>query len=171
VESSTTKSSLPRLGLAVVTALLVMVPAALAAEDPAVVEARKVYREQVEPICKKSTDDNSRILKGVEGQVNHGALVPAGKRFIRASSIFGAAVAKLAKVPRPSSDTATLKEWIGYLKEEKSLLQKIGQALKAEKENKARTFAASLNRTNKKANNTVIEFEFRHCEIDSSKFL
>ncbi|HEY8082382.1 MAG TPA: hypothetical protein VIE64_02340 [Solirubrobacterales bacterium] len=171
MESLAAKSSLPRLGLAILAALVVMVPTAMAAEDPAVVEARKVYREQVEPICKKSTEDNSRVLKGVEAQVNNGALVPAGKRFIRASNIFGTAVAKLAKVPRPSADASTLKEWIGYLTEERSLLQKIGQALKAKKENKARTFATSLNRTNKKANNAVIEFEFHHCEIDSSKFL
>jgi hypothetical protein len=170
VHSLEMKSSLPKLGLALIAVTLVAVPAALAA-DPVVEEARKTYREQVEPICKSSTNNNARILKGVEGQVNKGALVPAGKRFIRASGAFGKAVQKIAKVPRPSSDAAKLSKWIGYLKEQQSWLRKIGQALKAEKEGPARTYAVKLDRSNKDANRTVFEFEFRHCEIDSSKFL
>ena len=164
------KSPLARLSLASIAALLVMASAALAA-DPVVEEARKTYREQVEPICKASTENNARVLKGVEGQVNNGNLVPAGKRFIQASTVFGTAVKKIAKVPRPTADAETLKKWVGFLTEEESLLRKIGKALKAEQENKARTYATALNRANKKANNTVVEFEFNHCEIDSSKFL
>ena len=170
MQSLETKTSLTKLGLTLVAALLVAVPTAIAA-DPATEEARKAYREQVDPLCKSSTDNNSRILKGVESQVNKGALVPAGKRFLRASEAFGKAVQKIVKVPRPSSDAARLGRWIDLLKEQQTLLRKIGQALKAEKESQARNHAGKLDRSNKRANQEVFEFEFRHCEIDSSKFL
>ena len=171
MESLARKSSLPRLGLALAVALFAIAPAALAAEDPAVVEARKVYRDQVEPICKSATDKNRKILKGVEGQVKNGALVPAGKRFVRASDAFGKAVQKIAKVPRPSSETKVVGEWIGYLKEQESWLRKIGKALKAEKESKARAGAVKLDRANKNANEVMINFEFNYCRIESDKFL
>jgi hypothetical protein len=168
VESLARKSSLPRLGLAVVAALLVTVPVALAAEDSAVV----TYREQVEPICKESSDKNSQILKGVKGQVNRGALAPAGKRFIRASEAFGKAVQKIAKVPRPAAYQTTLKKWVGYLGEEKTLLQKIGKSLKAEEKNQAYRLGAELERTNKRANNTMLDFELRYCANENSgKFI
>lgn len=171
MESLARKSSLPRLGLAVVAAMLLIVPAALAAEDPAAVEARRAYREQVEPICKSSTDNNARILKGVEAQVKNGGLVPAGKRFLRASDAFGKAVQKIAKVPRPSVETSVVGEWIGDLKEQESWLRKIGQALKAKKESKAKANAVKLDRANKHGNEIMVEFEFDHCRIESDKFL
>jgi hypothetical protein len=132
---------------------------------------REQYVERVEPICKKNADANSRILKGVKGQVQQGALVPAGKRFIRASAALGKSVTQIAAVPRPPADTAKLSQWIGYLKKEKAYLQKIGKYLKAENEYQAKKQAVELNRNNNKANNTVINFGFRECRIDSSKFL
>jgi hypothetical protein len=171
VESFGRKLSLPTLGLAVIAALFVAVPAAQAAEDPVVVEARKAYRAQVEPICKSSTDNNARILKGVEGQVKKGVLVPAGKRFIRASEAFGKAVGKIAKVPRPSTEAQLVGKWIGYLKEQESWLRKIGLALKAEQEGKARANAVKLDRANKNGNELMIDFEFNYCKISSDKFL
>jgi hypothetical protein len=171
VQSLETKFSPTKLGLVLAAALSLLAVSAAQAADPVVEEARKSYREQVEPICKSSTQSNSKILKGVEGQVNKGALAPAGRRFLRASTVFGRAVKKIAKVPRPSTDAAALGKWVGLLKEQGSWLRKIGQALKAEKEGKARTYAQKLDRSNKAANRTVFEFEFRHCEIDSSKFL
>ena len=72
-----------------VVALLVMVPVALAAEEP----TREANTSPtVEPICKSNSEANSRILKGVKGQVQKDELVPAGKRFIRASAALGKAV-------------------------------------------------------------------------------
>ena len=76
-------SSVPNLVLAVAMALLVIVPAAIAAEGEL---TRDEYVAKVEPICKQNSDANSRILKGVKEQVTKkDELVPAGKRFIRAS--------------------------------------------------------------------------------------
>lgn len=132
---------------------------------------REQYVERVEPICKKNSDANSRILKGVKGQVQRGDLIPAGKRFIRASTALGKSVTQIAAVPRPPEDAVKLSKWIGYLKKEKVYLQKIGKYLKAEDKYRAQKQAVELNRNNNKANNTVISFGFHECRIDSSKFL
>lgn len=162
--SSARTSRLPVLGLAFVIALLVSAPVAFADE-------RDEYVAKVEPICKSNTDANARILKGVKEQVKAGELVPAGKRFIRASGALGKSVTQIAAVPQPAADEAKLTKWIGYLKEEKSYLQKIGQALKAKNKFKAQKLAVELNKNNNKANNTVISFGFDECRIDSSRFI
>jgi hypothetical protein len=151
-----------------VVALLVAVPAALAAEGEI---TRPEYVERVEPICKQNSDANSRILKGVKDQVKQDKLVPAGKRFIRASSALGVAVGKISAVPQPSADEAKLTTWIGYLEQEQTFLQKIGKALKSRDKFHAQKLAVELNKNNNRANNTVISFNFKECRIDSSRFL
>lgn len=150
-------------------ALLVTVPAALAAEGE--LDPKKAYAEEVEPICKANTEANSRILKGVKGQVQQGQLKPAGRRFVRAASALGKAVTQIGQVARPPEHEAKLSKWIGYLKQEKTYLQQIGQALKAEDKFKAQKLAVKLNNNNNKANNTVISFPFKECKIDSSRFV
>lgn len=157
-------SSLSMLAVAAVVALLVSAPVALADE-------RSDYVAKVEPICKANTEANTRILKGVKGQVQKGELVPAGRRFIKASSALGKAVNQIAAVPQPPTDAVKLTKWVGYLKSEKTYLQQIGQALKAENKFKAQKLAVKLNNNNNKANNTVISFGFDECRIDSSRFI
>jgi len=167
VGSSAGMTPLPKLSLALAVALLVAVPVALAAEEP----TRDEYVARVEPICKANTEANSRILKGVKDQVEQDKLVPAGKRFIRASSALGKAVTQINQVPRPVADDAKLTKWIDYLKQEKTYLQKIGSALKSKDKFHAQKLAVQLNRNNNKANNTVISFGFEECRIDSSRFI
>jgi hypothetical protein len=164
VGSSARMSPLPVLGLAFVVALLVAVPVALADE-------RSDYVERVEPICKANSEANSRILKGIKGQVQQDKLVPAGKRFIRASSALGKAVTQIDAVPRPAADNAKLTKWIGYLRKEKTFLRQIGSALKSKDKFRAQKLAVELNKNNNKANNTVISFGFDECRIDSSRFI
>lgn len=166
--SSATIPALLKLALASALALLVIAPvaAALEGEDP-----RREYRERVEPICAANTKANSRILKGVKGQVQRGQLRPAGRRFIRASGALGRSVRQIARVPRPEADAAKLTKWIGYLKIEKKFLFLIGKSLKSGNKFRAQKLAVKLNRNNNRANNTVISFGFRECRIDSSKFL
>lgn len=166
--SSARISSLPVFGLALAVALLVAVPVALAAEGEL---TRPEYVERVEPICKTNAEANSRILKGVKDQVKQGKLVPAGQRFIRASSALGTAVGKIAAVPQPREDAAKLTKWIGYLEHEKVFLQKIGKALKAKDKFHAQKLAVELNKNNNRANSTVISFDFEECRIDSSRFI
>ncbi len=161
------KSTSFKLSLALALALLVAVPVAAAVEEP----TRDEYVAQVEPICKANTEANARILEGVKEQVQRDALVPAGKRFLRAATALGKTVRQIAALPKPGADAAKLEKWIGYLKQEKVYLQKIGQALKAKNRFQAQKYAVQLNRNNNRANNTVISFGFDHCRIDSSKFL
>jgi len=158
----------PNLALAVAIALLVIVPAAIAAEGEL---TRDEYVAKVEPICKSNAQANSRILKGVKEQVKQDELVPAGKRFIQASSALATAVGKIAAVPQPSADAAKLTKWIGYLEKEQSFLLQIGKKLKSKDKYHAEKLAGELNRNNNKANNTVISFDFHECRIDSSRFL
>jgi hypothetical protein len=166
VGSSARVSSLAKLALALAMALLAVVPAALAATQEQV-----EYAEGVEPICKTNSEANSRILKGVKGQVEDDKLVPAGKRFVRASTALGKAVTQIDKVPRPEAYDAKLTKWIGYLRKEKGFLQRIGSALKAKDKHKAQKLAVELNKNNNQANNTVITFPFKECRIDSSRFI
>lgn len=157
-----------KLCLMALLALLVAVPFAAAIEaDP----PRAEYVAEVEPICKANTEANSRILRGVKEQVKQGKLAPAGRRFVRAATALGKSIRQIAAVPKPSADAVKLEKWVGYLKQEKTYLQKIGQALKAGNKFQAQKYAVQLNRNNNRANNTVISFGFNHCRIDSSKFL
>jgi ribosomal protein S20 len=151
-------------GLAAAVAMLVAAPLALAI-------TLDEYKVQVEPICKHNTETSTTILKGVKTQIQKGDLAPAGRRFIRASTALGKAVTQIAAVPKPEEEAIKLTKWIGYLKEQKTYLQKIGQALKAGNKFKAQQSAVKLNKANKRANDTVISFGFNHCRIDSSKFL
>lgn len=166
--SSLRKSSLPLLCLAIGVALAAAVPSALAIAEP---PTETEYVATVEPICKKNADANSRILTGVRQQVQKGDLVPAGKRFIRASSALGKAVTQIAKVPKPTEDATKLTKWVGLLKQQKTYLQQVGQALKAEDRHDAQKQANQLNRANKKANATVISIPFKECRIEASRFL
>jgi serine protease inhibitor ecotin len=166
VRSSATTSSLPMLVLALAVALLVAASTALAAT-----ESQQKYAEEVEPICKANSEANSRILKGVKTQVQKDELLPAGKRFIRASDALGKAVIQIAAVPRPEEYAAKLEKWIGYLKSEKTYLRKIGKALKSKDKFEAQKLAVDLNKNNNKANSTVISFPFKECRIDSSRFI
>lgn len=146
----------------VLLALLVSAPLALAAEaEP----TREGYVQQVDVICKKSEKTNSRILKGVKRQIaKKGQLIPAGKRFLRASRSFGRAVKQIARVPQPSLDSSTLTRWIKDLNLERSLLQQIGKSLKLKQRGKAYRLTNRLRRTNRHANRTVLSFEFVYCD-------
>ena len=167
MKSSVPVSSLPRLCLAVVAALLLVVPVALGAEEL----SRDEYVARLEPICAANSKANSRILKGVKDQVNHGKLGPAGGRFIRASAALARSVRQMAKVPKPTADQAKLTKWFGYLKHEQRYLQLIGKSLKSGNKYRASKLASQLNRNNNKANNTIITFGFKECRIESSRFV
>jgi len=159
-------SKLRGAGLALVVAALVAAPLALAEEL-----TREQYVAKLEPICKRNTTANTRILKGVKGQVQRGQLGPAGRRFVRASNALGRSTAQMARVPRPAADVPKLRKWFGYLKRERVFLLKIGRALKAGRRGQAQSLAVKLNKNNDDANDTVILFGFRQCRIESSRFL
>lgn len=128
------------------------------------------YRAQVEPICKQNVQANKRIFKHTEAQVNRGELKKASRAFFRATKAFGRTINELAVVPEPVGYETKLDKWFSLLRKEKSIIKKIGQALAAEKRNKAESFSVDLNRNTNKANNQVIIFGFDYCRLDSSRF-
>lgn len=142
--------------------------AALAAtESPT---PRETYKEQAEPICKTNTKANERILSGVRKEIRQGKLGLAAGQFKRAATAFGKATRELAAIPKPTADEARLNKWLGLLGKEKQILGEIGKALKAGKKAKAQRLSVQLTRNGNTANNTVLEFEFHYCRIESSRF-
>ena len=146
-------------------ALVLVVPLAAAATL-----THDEYVARVEPICKKNTAANARIFKGVKDEVKAGQFEQASKRFERASTAFAATIKQINSVPKPTADVTELTEWVGYLKTEKTFLDKIAAALAAGQEYQAQTFSVRLSRNVNQANDAVRGFGFHYCQIDPSKF-
>jgi hypothetical protein len=160
-----------KLAVPAATALLavaLLATGAFAATSPD--QTRESYVTQVEPICKKNTKSNEKILAGVRKKVQKGQLAVAAGQFTRASTAFGKAVKQLKAVPQPPADAVKLNKWLGYLQTETKMLGEIGKALKSGNKNKAQTLSVKLTHNGNVANNTVLGFEFDYCLIDSSKF-
>jgi len=145
--------------------LLVAVPAALG-EDM----TREEYVARVEPICKSNTDSYSDTLKGVKDQIKNGKLAAAGRRFAIAARAYGKAVNRIAAVPQPPADAEKLGRWLGYLRLEKTYLDKITKALKAGQRFQSELYVVKLTRNVTRANNVVVSFGFHYCRVNPSKF-
>lgn len=151
---------------AIVIAVLVSAPPAGAEEAP----TREGYVARLEPICKSNVEANRRIFKGAKGEVNRGELKKASRHFFRAATAFSKALGEMEAVPQPTADAAKLDRWFGLLGDEKGYIQRIGQALAAEKRSKAESISVQLNRNSTKANNAVLGFGFDYCRIEPSRF-
>jgi hypothetical protein len=153
----------------VVAMALLPAATALAEEGP----TRTQYVEAVEPICKANTDANKRILKNVKTKARSkspSAVREAGARFIKASSVFGAAEKKIAAVPRPAADDARLLKWFKYLGIVKTKLRLLGKALKANEKILAAHEQIRVERASNAANNVSFVFEFNYCHLSASNF-
>jgi hypothetical protein len=131
---------------------------------------REEYAAQAEPICKTNVLANKRIFKGAKDQVKAGKLKPASTHFFRAATAFGKTIGQLERVPRPSADEARLAKWLGLLRTEKGMIEKIGRALANDDKHKASSYSVDLNRNSEAANNTVLGFGFDYCRIDPGRF-
>jgi hypothetical protein len=150
---------------AAVAVLLAAVPLAAAAEL-----SRDEYVARAEPICKTNVLANKRIFKGAKGEVKAGKLKQASTHFSRAATAFAKTIGQLEAVPQPAADEARLAKWLGYLRTEKNLIQKVGRALAANDKHKAESYSVDLNHNSNLANNTVLGFGFDYCRIDPSRF-
>jgi hypothetical protein len=148
------------------TLAILALSAAIAVADT----TRDTYVASVEPICKRNSNANDRILRGVRKLVRKGKLKPAAARFRRAAAALNKAERQIAAVPRPAADARTLARWLGYLKTEAKLLAKIGRELKARKKSKASIDVVNLQHKANLANNTVLSFGFRYCRQNPSKY-
>jgi hypothetical protein len=153
------------LSLVVAAALLGAVPS-MAAEA-----TRESYKEAVEPICKANTEANEKILKGVRSKVNAGKLDAAASQFRAAARALKRARTQLLQVPQPPADTARLTKWLGYVKTEIELFESAARKLANDERTSAVKMVVRLRNTANQANNQVLEFEFRYCRFQPSKFI
>lgn len=159
------KKSIAMLSAVCVVFTMLSGPFAAAAEV-----TRESYKAAVEPICKRNTKANERILKGVRKKVRTGKLKPAGVQFIKAGRALHRAIKQLRAVPQPTADKARLTKWLKYVREEEKLFLKAGKKLKAGQKNAAQVLVLRLNRNATRANNQVLPFEFKYCRFNTSKF-
>lgn len=159
-------SRMKKLPLAIVLVLLFGAFPALAAEA-----TRDGYKEAVEPICKANTEANEKILKGVRGKVKAGKLDAASKQFMAAARALKRTRTQLLAVPQPAEDTARLTKWLGYVKTEVQLFEAVGRKLANDEATSAQKMVVRLVSNARQANNQVLEFEFRYCRFQPSKFI
>ena len=151
------------LSLTAALLLAIAAPAAMAL-------TRDEYKTQVEPICKKNSEANDKILKTVRKEVKEDKLKTAGAKFIKASNALNTTYNELKAVEQPAEDAAKLTKWLGYVKTEADLFKSAGTALKAGNKSKAQQFVNKLTQNANKANAEVLAFNFRYCKFEPSKY-
>jgi hypothetical protein len=149
-------------------ALILLSVASMAFADLA--EERVAYRTQVEPICKRNREANDRVLKGVRKNITAGKLKLAATQFAKGAAALKKARAQLVTVPKPAGDEARLTKWLGYIKTEIELFEKVSKKLKTGDKRGAQRMAIFLTSTANKANNTVLPYEFKYCRVEPSQF-
>jgi hypothetical protein len=132
---------------------------------------KESYVAAVEPICKANTEANEKILKGVKEKVKTGKLDVAAKQVMAAARALKQTRAKLLQVPQPAADTARLAKWLAYVKTEVQLFEAVGRKLAAHETTAAQKMVVRLYSNARLANNQVLDFEFRYCKFQPSKFI
>lgn len=155
--------SLLGVGLAVLA--LIFASAAFAVEV-----SRSEYKAAVEPICKKNTQANERILATVKAEVRSGQLKTAAAKFTKASVELKRTLVELEKVKRPAADEARLGKWFGLVKLEAELFATAGTKLKAGDKAGAEHIVTKLTQNANKANLAVLPFDFAYCRLEPAKF-
>lgn len=151
--------------LVAAVALLAAIPSSAAEQTP------EAYKEAVEPICKANTEANEKILKGVRQKVKSGKYDAAAKQFQAAAKALKKTRTQLVAVPKPSEDTAKLTKWLDYAKTEAQLFERIAKKLHNDEATAAQKMVVRLVSTARQANNQVLDYEFRYCRFQPSKFI
>ncbi len=151
--------------LVAAVALLAAIPSSAAEQTP------EGYKEAVEPICKANTEANEKILKGVRQKVKSGKYDAAAKQFQAAAKALKKTRAQLVAVPKPPEDTAKLTKWLDYAKTEAQLFETIAKKLHNDEATAAQKMVVRLVSTARQANNQVLDYEFRYCRFQPSKFI
>jgi len=146
-------------------ALVALVSTAFAAEV-----SRSEYKAAVEPICKRNSKANERILKNVRNLVRQNRLKPASRRFAKAGVALKKAYRQLKRVPQPTADEARLRTWLKYVAIESNLFKAVAKKLRKGQRGAAQAKVNKLTRNANKANATVLVFGFRNCRFNPAKF-
>jgi hypothetical protein len=145
---------------AILVAMLVIAPSALAAE-----QTRESYKERVEPICEANRTVNARIMAGARQRINKKNFAPAGKQFIRVSGSFGKLIKRLAPVPAPVGDERRVARWLKFMRLIKARLRTVGKYYKQGADIKAAHESILAERSGISANNISIVFKLRNCRF------
>ena len=70
-----------------------------------------------------------------------------------------------------AEDAAQLTKWLGYAKTEAQLFETIAKKLHNDEATAAQKMVVRLVSTAKQANNQVLDYEFRYCRFQPSKFI
>ncbi len=132
---------------------------------------RDQYVEAVEPICERATLANEGTLDGVEAMFRRGETQRPARRLQRAAAALATAAKQLATVPRPPADVARLAEWLAYAQSGGALLRDMAGAVSRERRSALQAMAERLLREVKRANATVVGFEFDYCRISPARFV
>jgi len=131
----------------------------------------ETYKDEVEPICKVNTEANERILKDVRAKVKAGKLDAAARQFRAAAKALKGTRAQLLAVPKPAADATRLTKWLGYVKTEIQLFEAVAKKLSNDEVTSAQKMVVRLISNARQANNQVLDYEFRYCRLQPSKFL
>lgn len=142
-----------------------------AAPSLAAEATQETYKAAVEPICKKNTEANKKILKGVRAKVKSGKLDAASRQFAAAARALKRTRAQLLRVSKPAADAARLTKWLGYVKTEVALFEAVARKLAKDQGTAAQRMVVRLISNAKLANNQVLDYEFRYCRFEPSKFI
>jgi hypothetical protein len=156
--------------LSLLSVVAVVVALLLVSSAIATGESTKAYVMRVEPICKANTPAIEHLLTGTRAMANHGKAVAAGRRFVRASSLFALMVRRIAAVRRPAPEAAVIARWLDKLRDVKQGLRKLGRALKHRDRLGALNRVGRLRDAGTAANHVVRGFHFRYCKIYQSRF-
>jgi hypothetical protein len=144
--------------------LLAAVPAPAAEITPA------EYKSQVEPIC-QAGKSKEEILKNVRREVKEGKLKKASRQIATAAKALKQTYAKLLQVPKPAEDAVRLTKWLKGIKTEVEMLEATGRKLAKGEKNAATRMVIRLKSNADKTNNLVLDYQFRYCHVDPSKFI
>jgi hypothetical protein len=147
-----------------VALLLAAVPAPAAEVTP------ETYKEQVEPIC-QAGKSKEEILKNVRKEVKEGQLKKASRQIATGAKALKQTYAKLLQVPKPAEDATRLTRWLKGIKTEVELLESTGRKLAKGEKNAAMRMVVRLKTNATQTNNQVLEYQFRYCHVDPSKFI
>jgi hypothetical protein len=131
---------------------------------------RGSYVEKVESICKAVTLANRSIFRGVEEMIRNGRLRKVAPRFPRAASAVDRAIRQVETVPQPPRDRQRLARWLRQGRGGSALLRKVGMTLKKNRRGPLQDMAEELLLRTKRANATVVGFDFDYCRLNPSRF-
>lgn len=131
---------------------------------------RATYVPRAEAICHAATVHHQTALRGVAEMIRNHELSAAAARLRSASRALRQTISRLAAIPRPPADRQRLAQWFSYGQAGAGLLKRMARRLAGGSSAGVSAMANNLLRDVRRANATVVGFEFHYCRIDPANF-